>query len=111
MPGQAIITLDHLLSRAEGKPFAEQLGRLSSDKKRIEYLAKATAELTGLEGFPAYLTLLFEMDALFLNDDRHLNNIAVLEQGGGMTTALFLITAPLCSPTRGIAPWTSSRRG
>ena len=29
-----------------------------------------------------YLTLLFEVDALFLNDDRHLNNIAVLEQNG-----------------------------
>ena len=28
------------------------------------------------------MTLLFEVDALFLNDDRHLNNIAVLEQNG-----------------------------
>ena len=26
--------------------------------------------------------MLFEVDALFLNDDRHLNNIAVIEQGG-----------------------------
>lgn len=81
-PGQAIVTLNHLLSRQVGKPLAEQLGCLPSDKKRIEYLAKMTAELTGLNMFPAYLTLLFEMDALFLNDDRHLNNIAVLEQGG-----------------------------
>ena len=81
-PGQAIITLDHLLSRQEGKSLVAQLGRLSSDKKRIEYLANATAELTGLVQFPAYLTLLFEIDALFLNDDRHLNNIAVLEQEG-----------------------------
>ena len=32
--------------------------------------------------FPQYLTLLFEVDALFLNDDRHLNNIAVLEKNG-----------------------------
>ena len=58
------------------------LSRQSSDKKRIAYLAEATAELTGLELFPQYLTLLFEIDALFLNDDRHLNNIAVLESGG-----------------------------
>ena len=28
------------------------------------------------------MTLLFEVDALFLNDDQHLNNIPVLEQGG-----------------------------
>lgn len=81
-PGQAIITLNHLLFRQVGKPLAEQLSRLSSNKKRIEYLACTTAELTGLTEFPAYLTLLFEVDALFLNDDRHLNNIAVLEQNG-----------------------------
>ena len=35
-----------------------------------------------MELFPQYLTLLFEVDALFLNDDRHLNNIAVLERSG-----------------------------
>ena len=56
--------------------------RQSSDKRRIAYLADATAELTGLTLFPQYLTLLFEVDALFLNDDRHLNNIAVLEKNG-----------------------------
>ncbi|MBE6724454.1 MAG: hypothetical protein E7576_04530 [Ruminococcaceae bacterium] len=60
----------------------EKLSRLPSIKRRIEYLAKETAELTGLAGFPLYLTLLFEADALFLNDDRHLNNIAVLEKDG-----------------------------
>ena len=56
--------------------------RLPSDKKRIQYLAETTAEYTGLKEFPQYLTLLFEVDALFLNDDRHLNNIAVIEQNG-----------------------------
>lgn len=81
-PGQAIVTLNHLLSRELGRPLAEQLSRLSSDKKRIEYLGRATAELTGLDRFPDYLTLLFEVDARFLNDDRHLNNIAVLERDG-----------------------------
>ena len=45
-------------------------------------MAETTAELTGLQEFPKYLTLLFEIDALVLNDDRHLNNIAVLSQNG-----------------------------
>ena len=63
-------------------PLRDILARQTSDKKRIAYLAETTAELTGLERFPQYLTLLFEVDALFLNDDRHLNNIAVLEQNG-----------------------------
>ena len=81
-PGQSIITLSHLFKRAGTVPLRDILTRQTSDKKRIAYLAETTAELTGLELFPQYLTLLFEVDALFLNDDRHLNNIAVLEQNG-----------------------------
>lgn len=81
-PGQALITVNRLLSNHLGKPLREKLLHLPSDKKRIAYLAEATAELTGLALFPQYLTLLFEVDALFCNDDRHLNNIAVIEQNG-----------------------------
>ena len=35
-----------------------------------------------LERIGAYLTLLFEVDALIANEDRHLNNIAILEENG-----------------------------
>ena len=80
-PGESIITLSHLFRRME-RSLKDTLARLPSDKRRIAYLAEATAETTGLKQFPQYLTLLFEVDALFLNDDRHLNNIAVLEKNG-----------------------------
>lgn len=50
--------------------------------RRRAFLAEATAEYTGLREFSQYLTLLFEVDALFCNNDRHLNNIAVIEQSG-----------------------------
>lgn len=80
-PGESIITLSHLFKR-EGRSLKDVLTRLPSDKKRMAWLAEETAALTGLAYFPQYLTLLFEVDALFLNDDRHLNNIAVLEKGG-----------------------------
>ncbi|MBR2731825.1 MAG: hypothetical protein IKD72_07560 [Clostridia bacterium] len=80
-PGESIITLSHLFKR-EGHALRDVLARLPSDKKRIAWLAEETAALTGLALFPQYLTLLFEVDALFLNDDRHLNNIAVLEKDG-----------------------------
>ena len=80
--GQHLVTISRLLSRHLGCPVSEKLSRLSSDKKRIAYLADATADHTSLDHFPEYLTLLFEVDALFCNDDRHLNNIAVLEQNG-----------------------------
>ena len=81
-PGQSLITVNRLLSNRNKAPLMQKLLRLPSDKQRIAYLAEATAEFTGLTEFPRYLTLLFEVDALFCNDDRHLNNIAVIEQEG-----------------------------
>lgn len=81
-PGQALITVNRLLSSLLGKPLREKLTGLPSGKRRVAYLAEATADITGLELFPQYLTLLFEIDALFCNDDRRLDNIAVLEQNG-----------------------------
>ena len=81
-PGRSIVTLSHLLRRLEAEPLSALLSRLPSDRKRVAFLAERTAELTGLSDFPEYLALLFELDARFLNDDRHLNNIAVLEKNG-----------------------------
>ncbi|MBR6509478.1 MAG: hypothetical protein IKT38_02595 [Clostridia bacterium] len=80
--GESIITISHLFSRNLGGSLKTTLEKLSSDKKRILYIAEETAKITGLKEFPQYLTLLFEIDALFLNDDRHLNNIAVIEKNG-----------------------------
>lgn len=81
-PGQEIVTLSRLFKHEYHTPLSALLGKLSSDKQRITWLAEKTAELTGLALFPQYLTLLFEVDALFLNEDRHLNNIAVLLHNG-----------------------------
>lgn len=79
--GESIVTLSHLFKQHLGGSVAEVLERLSSDKKRMIYLAEATADITGLNSFPQYVTLLFEIDGLVLNDDRHLNNIAVIANG------------------------------
>lgn len=81
-PAQSLITVNRLLTNMLGVPLKKKLLQLPSNKRRIAYLAETTAEVTGLKEFPQYLTLLFEIDALFCNDDRHLNNIAVLEQDG-----------------------------
>lgn len=79
---ESIVTVSHLFKQYLGGPLADTLSRLSSDKKRMACLAETAAEITGLDKFPQYLTLLFEIDALVLNDDRHLNNIAVIAKDG-----------------------------
>jgi len=78
--GKTLITINRLLTNHLDKSLKQKLLSLTSDRKRIAYLANATVEYTGLVEFPKYLTLLFEIDALFCNDDRHLNNIAVLRK-------------------------------
>ena len=80
--GQSVVTLAHLYRQHLGHSLEEELEGLSSDRKRIAYLAERTVEITNLSEFPRYLTMLFEIDALVLNDDRNLNNIAVIEQDG-----------------------------
>lgn len=79
---QSIVTVSHILKQTVSKEYMRKLKNLSSDKKRIGYLAGTVKEITGLENFPEYLALLFQIDALFINDDRHLNNIAVIEENG-----------------------------
>ncbi len=49
----------------------------------MELLVETMKEISGLQDFGAYLTLLFEIDALIVNQDRHLNNIAVMRTADG----------------------------
>ena len=81
--GESLITINRLLSNHIGQPLRGKLSHLTSDTKRKDYMARAAAEYTGLSEFPRYLTLLFEVDSLFCNDDRHLNNIAVIKRSDG----------------------------
>ena len=41
--GESIVTLAHLFLQYTGKPLSETLNRLTSDKKRMAYLAEETA--------------------------------------------------------------------
>ncbi len=80
--GQSILTVNALFRQLSNQPLTKQLAKLPSDKKRMEYLAHSVTEMTGLADFGTYLATLFAVDALILNDDRHLNNIAVIEENG-----------------------------
>ena len=39
--------------------------------------------MTGLQNFGVYMNKLLTIDAFFLNEDRHMHNIAVLMNGEG----------------------------
>lgn len=57
---------------------AKQLARISTVKERIQYTEELVSNSTGIKDFGKYLATMLEMDAFFLNEDRHTNNISIL---------------------------------
>ena len=81
--GEAILTVADLLWKGVGPDWQRTASRLPNIQSRLRWLVTQVERLTGLDRFGVYLTLLFETDMLFGNEDRHLNNIAVLRRGEG----------------------------
>lgn len=88
-PGEAILTLADLLWKGVGPDWQRVLARQPNMAAKVQWIAEQTAQLTGLDRFGEYLTLLFEVDMLFGNEDRHMNNIAVLRRGEGFAYCPF----------------------
>ncbi len=51
--------------------------------EQIQFVVNAIESITGLSDFGAFLTLILELDAFVLNDDRHYRNISLLKQKDG----------------------------
>ncbi len=81
-PHSSIITVNDILQKQVGYPLKNKLDSFTTLKRKTAYIVDATRSYTRLYDFADYLTLIFELDALFCNDDRTLNNIAVIEKNG-----------------------------
>ena len=75
---ESIITLEHLFRAYTGYSFAVHLATLGNAKDRIRYTVDFIEKHTNLKNAGRYITLMTELDALFLNEDRHTNNIAFI---------------------------------
>lgn len=75
---EELIPLERLARSYTGFGLAKQMAHMAEVKERIRYAEELVRNVTGLEEFGAYLTKLLEIDAFFLNEDRHTNNIALL---------------------------------
>ena len=99
--GEELITIAHLLKKGIGTHYLKELEKQKNLQRKITYIVEHVDRLTGLDRFGEYLTLLFEVDMLFLNDDRHLNNLAVIRKEDGFRYCpLFDFGAGLLSNTR-----------
>lgn len=75
---EILIPFERLHRAYQGQGLADALAQMLEPRERIRYTVDFIEKTTGLTGVGAYLTLLLELDAFFLNDDRHTNNLAVL---------------------------------
>ncbi len=92
-PGESILTLADLFRKGVGPNWQAAATRQPNLAGKVRWMVEQTIRLTGLQRFGVYLTLLFEADMLFGNEDRHLNNIAVLRRGEGFDYCLRLLRA------------------
>ena len=61
-----------------GRGLSEAIAAMPNAAARIRYTVDFIEQTTGLTGVGPYLTTLLEIDAFFLNEDRHTNNLAVI---------------------------------
>ena len=73
-----IITLERLFDNFFHRSFYQSVFQIADHKKRLCFLVDQVERITGLSGFGSYMNKLFTIDAFFLNEDRHMHNIAVL---------------------------------
>lgn len=78
-----IITLERLFQQHFSQSLTNALWKISGVEERFQFLVSQVRRITGLSDFDIYLNKLFTIDAFFLNEDRHMHNIAVLMNAQG----------------------------
>ena len=75
---QILIPLEKLYRQYTGNSLSVKLAEFIETSERIQFLVDEIQKITGIKDFGKYLTAMLEIDAFFLNEDRHTNNIAVI---------------------------------
>lgn len=75
---EVLVSAERLHRLENGVGLAQYLGQLSDVTTRIKYTVDFLESITNIKNIGNYITRILEIDALFLNEDRHTNNIAVI---------------------------------
>lgn len=81
--GWQLITLERLFQSFFGESLYKGIYQIGDHKERLAFLVNQMERITGLERFGIYMSKLLTIDAFFLNEDRHMHNIAILTDGNG----------------------------
>lgn len=76
-----LITLERLFYNHYSGSLYKSIYLLPDHEERLKFIVNQVEHMTGLPDFGKYMSKLLTIDALFLNEDRHTHNIAVLWDG------------------------------
>ena len=76
--GWQLITLERLFKNHYNESFMKNVFSITSYEERLQFLVTQVSRITGLKDFGIYMSKLLTIDAFFLNEDRHMHNIAVM---------------------------------
>ena len=99
--GWQLITLERLFQNFYSESLYKSIYRMNDIENRIRFLVEQVERITNLKNFGRYISILLTVDALFINEDRHTHNIAVLMDEKGMYhyCPIFDNGAGVCSDT------------
>lgn len=78
-----IVTLERLVKQFYNESLYQATFKLVKTEDRLRFLVSQVERITGLKDFGVYMNKMLTIDAMFLNEDRHTHNIAVLMNGRG----------------------------
>ncbi|MCR5113141.1 MAG: hypothetical protein K6A63_04325 [Acholeplasmatales bacterium] len=81
--GYKIITLERLWQSCYGSSLNHAIWTIRDPKERLEYIVTKIENITGLQDFGKYLNKILTIDMMFLNEDRHTHNLAVIMSDSG----------------------------
>lgn len=81
--GWQLITLERLFQSYYGESLHTSIYAIRNLGERVRFMVEQVERITGLEAFGRYMSILLTVDAFFLNEDRHMHNIAVLLDEAG----------------------------
>lgn len=78
-----VVSVERLFQTYYGESAAKAVLRYAETGDRIQYVTECLETITGIQDFGGYLRMILTIDALFLNEDRHFHNLAVIRRKDG----------------------------
>lgn len=82
-PGERLVSTYELLEKELGIDIADETATIPDVQNRIRNFVDKVVEVSGCKEFGSYLTAMLRLDAFTKNDDRHFNNISLIQDKDG----------------------------